>query len=33
LATWYAVEATFSGGFAFGREYDIEHKWREVRLY
>jgi hypothetical protein len=21
------------GGFAFAKEYDIERKWREVRLY
>ena len=21
------------GGFAFAREYDIERKWREVRIY
>ena len=21
------------GGFAFAREYDIERKWREARLY
>jgi alkylation response protein AidB-like acyl-CoA dehydrogenase len=21
------------GGFAFAREYDIDRKWREVRLY
>ena len=26
-----AVSAT--GGFAFAKEYDIERKWREVRLY
>jgi acyl-CoA dehydrogenase len=34
-ATWHAAEATFAtyGGFAFAREYDIERKWREVRLY
>jgi acyl-CoA dehydrogenase len=34
-ATWHAAEATFSayGGFAFAKEYDIERKWREVRLY
>ena len=34
-ATWHAAEATFSayGGFAFAREYDIERKWREARLY
>jgi hypothetical protein len=34
-ATWHAAEATFAnfGGFAFAKEYDIERKWREVRLY
>ncbi len=34
-ATWHAAEATMQtyGGFAFAREYDIERKWREVRLY
>jgi acyl-CoA dehydrogenase len=34
-ATWHAAEATFAayGGFAFAREYDIERKWREARLY
>lgn len=34
-ATWKAADATFQthGGFAFAREYDIERKWREVRLY
>jgi acyl-CoA dehydrogenase len=34
-ATWHAADATFQtfGGFAFAREYDIERKWREVRLY
>ena len=34
-ATWHAAEATFSayGGFAFAKEYDIERKWREARLY
>jgi acyl-CoA dehydrogenase len=33
-AAWQMAEvcmATF-GGFAFAREYDIERKWREVRL-
>jgi len=24
---------TTFGGFAFAREYDIERKWREIRLY
>jgi acyl-CoA dehydrogenase len=34
-ATWHVAEATFSayGGFAFAKEYDIERKWREARLY
>ena len=34
-ATWHAADATFQtyGGFAFAREYDIERKWRESRLY
>lgn len=34
-ATWRAAEAAIQthGGFAFAREYDIERKWRECRLY
>ena len=34
-AIWHAAEATFAtfGGFAFAKEYDIERKWREARLY
>jgi acyl-CoA dehydrogenase len=34
-ATWHAADATFAtfGGFAFAKEYDIERKWREARLY
>jgi len=34
-ATWKAAEAAIQtyGGFAFAREYDIERKWREARLY
>src|SRR5215211_3945391 len=34
-ATWHAAEATMQtyGGFAYAKEYDIERKWREVRLY
>ncbi len=34
-ATWAAGEAAMQtyGGFAFAREYDIERKWREARLY
>jgi acyl-CoA dehydrogenase len=34
-AAWHAGEACMQtfGGFAFSREYDIERKWREARLY
>jgi acyl-CoA dehydrogenase len=34
-ATWQAAEACMQthGGFAYAREYDIERKWREARLY
>jgi acyl-CoA dehydrogenase len=34
-AAWHAGEAAMQthGGFAFAREYDIERKWRECRLY
>ena len=34
-ASWKAAEAAMQthGGFAFAREYDIERKWRETRLY
>jgi acyl-CoA dehydrogenase len=34
-AAWHAGEAAMQthGGFAFAREYDVERKWREVRLY
>ena len=34
-ATWKAAETTMQtyGGFGFAQEYDIERKWREVRLY
>jgi len=34
-AGWHAPEAAMTtfGGFAFAREYDIERKWREIRLY
>lgn len=34
-AAWEAAEAAMQthGGFAFAREYDIERKWRESRLY
>jgi acyl-CoA dehydrogenase len=33
-AAWDTADAVFTthGGFAFAREYDIERKWREVRL-
>jgi alkylation response protein AidB-like acyl-CoA dehydrogenase len=34
-AAWHAGESCFQtfGGFAFAREYDIERKWRETRLF
>ena len=34
-AAWKAAESAMQtfGGFAFAREYDIERKWRECRLY
>ncbi|WP_420891169.1 acyl-CoA dehydrogenase family protein [Minwuia thermotolerans] len=34
-AAWHAAEACFTahGGFAFAREYHIERKWRECRLF
>lgn len=34
-ATWKAAEAALQthGGFGYAQEYDIERKWREVRLY
>jgi len=34
-ATWEAAETCMQtyGGFAFAREYDIERKWREARLF
>ena len=34
-AAWNAAEACMQtfGGFAFAREYDVERKWREARLY
>jgi acyl-CoA dehydrogenase len=34
-AAWEAAEVAMTtfGGFAFAREYDIERKWRECRLY
>jgi acyl-CoA dehydrogenase len=34
-ASWHAAEACLQthGGFGFAREYDIERKWRETRLF
>jgi len=34
-AAWQAGDSCFQtfGGFAFAREYDIERKWRETRLF
>jgi acyl-CoA dehydrogenase len=34
-AAWHAAEAAMQtfGGFSFAREYGIERKWRECRLY
>lgn len=34
-ACWHAAEATMQthGGFGFAREYDVERKWRECRVY
>ncbi len=34
-AVWACAEACFTtyGGFAFAREYDIERKWREARIF
>jgi acyl-CoA dehydrogenase len=34
-AAWHAAEACLQtfGGFAYAREYGIERKWREARLY
>ncbi len=34
-ASWHAAEATLQamGGFGFAREYDVERKWRETRLF
>ena len=34
-ATWKAAETCMQthGGFAYAREYEIERKWREARLY
>jgi acyl-CoA dehydrogenase len=34
-AAWHAAEATLQthGGFGYAKEYDVERKWRECRLY
>ncbi len=34
-ATWHAADACMQthGGFGFAREYDVERKWRETRLF
>ena len=34
-ATWQAADTALQthGGFGYAKEYDIERKWREVRLY
>ena len=34
-AAWEAAEACMQthGGFGYAREYDVERKWREARLY
>jgi acyl-CoA dehydrogenase len=34
-ACWHAAEAAMQthGGFGFAREYDVERKWRECRVY
>ena len=34
-ASWHAGEACMQthGGFGYAREYDVERKWRETRLY
>ncbi len=34
-ASWKAAEAClqYHGGFGYAREYDVERKWRETRLY
>ena len=34
-AAWHAAEAAMQihGGFGYAREYDIERKWRETRLF
>jgi alkylation response protein AidB-like acyl-CoA dehydrogenase len=34
-ASWHAAEAAMQthGGFGLSREYDIERKWRDTRLF
>ena len=34
-AAWHAADATMQihGGFGYAREYDVERKWRETRLF
>lgn len=34
-ASWHAAEATLQthGGFGYAREYDVERKWRETRIF
>ncbi len=34
-ATWHAADACLQthGGFGFAREYDVERKWRDTRLF
>jgi len=34
-ATWHAAEACMQshGGFGYAKEYDVERKWRETRLF
>ncbi|WP_438396825.1 acyl-CoA dehydrogenase family protein [Caballeronia sp. DA-9] len=34
-ATWHAADTALQthGGFGFAQEYDVERKWREVRIY
>jgi acyl-CoA dehydrogenase len=34
-ASWHAAEACMQthGGFGLAREYDVERKWRETRLF
>ncbi len=34
-AAWHAAEACFTahGGFAFAKDFQIERKWREARLF